>query len=221
MHHFRADLQWQRRQGRAEMGRLFERWAADFRERDDVRPVHRLVQHKYESLVRRIHLQETQISRLKDSEPSCNSAISRSLARFPLRLLSVLLHGIPSYVLRKGRKFHRPHRANIINRLLRHTVFLPRQIGPALKRHEKLQKALKESLPLRAAVWFVMKIYTFVFMGYSLIPFVFLSASRYTQVFGSIYYCGHVIFLSYPLAAPYIKKALRSTANSQPSTHQD
>ncbi|XP_043279250.1 lysophospholipid acyltransferase 5 isoform X2 [Venturia canescens] len=100
-------------------------------------------------------------------------------------------------------------------------MYWEKDIGPVLMRHEKLQKCLKENLALRVLVWVILKMYTFVFMGYALIPFVLMSSSRYIPVFGSIYYCGHVLFLSYPLVAPFIKRTLKASVESRSRAHQE
>ena len=92
-------------------------------------------------------------------------------------------------------------------------IFL--QLKPVLTKHEGLQKLIKESFLFRALIWIILKVYTFVFMGYSLIPFVLLSYSRYMKVYKSMYFIGHVIFFPYPLVAPYIKKALRPRREPQ------
>lgn len=87
-------------------------------------------------------------------------------------------------------------------------MYFERDIGPVLRNSEKVQTMLKTRWEARLLAWIFLKLYTFVFMGYSLVPFVLLSFSRYNQVYGSVYYCGHVFFLSYPLLAPFIKRLL-------------
>lgn len=87
--------------------------------------------------------------------------------------------------------------------------FLFLQLKPVLTKNEKLRSLVNGSFLFRILIWSVLKVYTFVFMGYSLIPFVLLSYSRYMKVYKSFYFMGHVIFLSYPLIAPFIKKNLR------------
>ncbi|CAK9832984.1 Lysophospholipid acyltransferase 5 [Anthophora retusa] len=74
-----------------------------------------------------------------------------------------------------------------------------------LKRHGKLQSLLESSLKLRILSWILMWIYTFTFMGYSLVCFILLTYSRYHQVYSSVYYCGHIIYLSYPIISILLK----------------
>lgn len=94
------------------------------------------------------------------------------------------------------------------------------QIGPALQNSEKVQTLLKTRWEARILAWIFLKLYTFVFMGYCLLSFVLLSYSRYNQVYASVYYCGHVFFLSYPFLAPYIKRLIGQKHERQRS-HQE
>ncbi|XP_015604805.1 lysophospholipid acyltransferase 5 [Cephus cinctus] len=87
-------------------------------------------------------------------------------------------------------------------------MYLEKDITPYLEKNQKIQKFM-EYLPARILIWLHLKLYTLVFMGYSLIPFVFLSVEKYTRSYASVYYVGHIIFLTYPLVAPYIKRLLR------------
>ncbi|XP_014206756.1 lysophospholipid acyltransferase 5 [Copidosoma floridanum] len=87
-------------------------------------------------------------------------------------------------------------------------MYFEKDLKPVLLKHSKLQYLIKESFLFRILVWSVLKVYTFVFMGYSMISFILLSYSRYMKVYSSFYFMGHIIFLSYPIFAPFIKKAL-------------
>ncbi|XP_012263118.2 lysophospholipid acyltransferase 5 [Athalia rosae] len=87
-------------------------------------------------------------------------------------------------------------------------MYFEKDIGPVLESNKKLQALLKN--PLSAAIiWVFLKIYTLVFMGYALIPFVLLKRSKYLPVFGSFHWLGHIIFMGYPLIAPFVKSLLR------------
>ncbi|XP_051164002.1 lysophospholipid acyltransferase 5 [Leptopilina boulardi] len=97
-------------------------------------------------------------------------------------------------------------------------MYFEKDMVPVLKKHEQLQLLVKENFVARFAFWILLKVYTLIFMGYAIVPFVYLSYPKYMQVYGSIYYCGHVIFFSYPLLAPFIKKAIRQ---SRPRSHQE
>ncbi|KAG7208328.1 hypothetical protein KM043_014564 [Ampulex compressa] len=100
-------------------------------------------------------------------------------------------------------------------------MYFEKDIGAVLEKNQKLQELLKERLELRILCWVVMKAYTFVFMGYCLVSFVLLSYPRYNRVYGSLHYCGHVFFLSYPLVAPLIKRLIGRKRREQPRDHEE
>ncbi|XP_076233949.1 lysophosphatidylcholine acyltransferase 3 protein nessy [Calliopsis andreniformis] len=87
-------------------------------------------------------------------------------------------------------------------------MYAERDIIQILERMEKLQNLLKANFELRVLVWVLTKIYTFTFMGYCVVSFIFLSYSRYHAVYSSLYYSGHIIYLSYPLVSILLKKFL-------------
>ncbi|XP_011146541.1 lysophospholipid acyltransferase 5 [Harpegnathos saltator] len=87
-------------------------------------------------------------------------------------------------------------------------TYFERDIGPVLKNSEKVQTMLKTRWEARVLAFIFLKLYTFVVMGYVLLAFVLLSYPRYNQVHASLYYYGHVLFFSYPLFAPFIKRLL-------------
>ena len=105
VYNIRPDVQWSWREWRAEVGRLFERPSSYIRECNNIQSLYTFIQHQYESLVRWIYIQTTQISWLEDNESGDDVAISRCLARLSFRLLSLLLHGVHHHVLRKRRKY--------------------------------------------------------------------------------------------------------------------
>ncbi|XP_053977199.1 lysophospholipid acyltransferase 5 isoform X1 [Hylaeus volcanicus] len=92
-------------------------------------------------------------------------------------------------------------------------MYAERDLTAMLEKQEKLQSLLKAHRELRILFWILTKIYTFVFMGYCLVCFVLLSFSRYHQVYSSVYYCGHIIYLSYPIVSILIKKFLLKKAS--------
>lgn len=94
-------------------------------------------------------------------------------------------------------------------------MYLERDIGPVLQNSEKVQTMLKTRWEARLLTCIFLRLYTFFFMGYALVSFVLLSYSRYNQVYASLYYCGHIFFLSYPLLAPFIKRLIGQRRESQ------
>ncbi|XP_049847330.1 lysophospholipid acyltransferase 5-like [Schistocerca gregaria] len=70
-----------------------------------------------------------------------------------------------------------------------------REVTSLLRRHEKVKTVLL-SPTVYPFVWVILKLYTSVFMGYSLVPFALLSFGRWFDVYTSLYFCGHIGFLS-------------------------
>lgn len=58
-------------------------------------------------------------------------------------------------------------------------------------------------------VWVLRKVYVIVFMGYCLVPFVLLSAHKWIEVFGSVYWMGHIFFLPWLFVGHLIVKYVR------------
>ncbi len=52
------------------------------------------------------------------------------------------------------------------------------------------------------------KTFVFIYFGYCMIPFGLLKWRHWTQVYGSIYYNGTILFVLFPIAAPYLKRVL-------------
>lgn len=175
--------------------------------------------------MRGVYLQEVEVSRLKDAQPINDVALPRSLARFSFRILSLFLYGIYYHVLWTRRKYDCDSKIDLLfsfsDLLLSYLPFFSLfQIGPVLQNSEKVQTLLKTRWEARILAWIFMKLYSLVFMGYSLVSFVLLSYPRYNQVYASLYYFGHVFFLSYPLLAPYIKRLIDQKPERQRS-HQE
>ncbi|XP_029037777.2 lysophospholipid acyltransferase 5 [Osmia bicornis bicornis] len=87
-------------------------------------------------------------------------------------------------------------------------MYAERDLTQILERNEKVQDLVKSHPEIRIAFAIFTFIYTFMFMGYSLVPFILLSYTRYHQVYSSIYYSGHIIYLSYPFVSILLKKFL-------------
>ncbi|XP_072022573.1 lysophospholipid acyltransferase 5-like [Amphiura filiformis] len=75
---------------------------------------------------------------------------------------------------------------------------------------------------LAVPLWIFKRFYTMLFMGYPLVSFVFLQWYRIVQIYSSVYFCGHVLFLLiWPLLyhfvlRPSLRKSSKTTdpANS-------
>ncbi|XP_028984858.1 lysophospholipid acyltransferase 5 isoform X1 [Betta splendens] len=57
-------------------------------------------------------------------------------------------------------------------------------------------------------IYVVQQLIHWLFMGYSLVPFCLFAYDRWLKVYSSIYFCGHVFFLTAFLIMPYLRKAL-------------
>ncbi|XP_043250629.1 lysophospholipid acyltransferase 5 isoform X1 [Colletes gigas] len=100
-------------------------------------------------------------------------------------------------------------------------MYAEKDLTEILGKQEKLQGLLKAHPELRILFWIVTKIYTFTFMGYCLVSFVLLSYPRYHHVYSSVYYCGHVIYICYPIISILVKKfLLKKSSNKLKSTHK-
>ncbi|KAK5638729.1 hypothetical protein RI129_013024 [Pyrocoelia pectoralis] len=64
----------------------------------------------------------------------------------------------------------------------------------------------------------LLRIYTFVFMGWCLLPFALLTWERYCSVFGSVNYIGIIFFCPYPFIYKII---LRKLLKTNKSSHED
>ncbi|XP_076651718.1 lysophosphatidylcholine acyltransferase 3 protein nessy isoform X1 [Halictus rubicundus] len=87
-------------------------------------------------------------------------------------------------------------------------MYAEKDLTSIFEKQEKLQSIMKAHVELRMLFAVVSFVYTFIFMGYSVVCFHLLSFPRYNQVYSSIYYCGHIIYLTYPLVSILIKKTL-------------
>ncbi|KAJ1528521.1 hypothetical protein ONE63_006928 [Megalurothrips usitatus] len=97
-------------------------------------------------------------------------------------------------------------------------MLMEKEVETLLARNEKAAAFLSSPL-VSPFIWVILKLYTFVFMGFCLVPFVLLSFNRYWAVYKGIYFSGYILFLGWHLYAPLVRKALRP---SRPrSAHQD
>ena len=95
-------------------------------------------------------------------------------------------------------------------------LYVSLQLEPMLDQSEMKEFFTQSLWPL---TWLVLKLYTLVFMGYCLVPFVLLSYSRWNHVYASVYYFGHFVFFLWPLYAPFVKKLLKLCKARR--SHQD
>lgn len=87
-------------------------------------------------------------------------------------------------------------------------MFTEKDILNIIEKSENIQNLLKNHYELRILSWIVAKLLSFVFMGYCLVSFCFLSYSRYMRVYSSLYFIGHIIFVFYPIFSVILRKVL-------------
>lgn len=83
------------------------------------------------------------------------------------------------------------------------------QYGGALAKNEALQNLLKNNAVARVVSIILLRIYSFIFMGYCIAPLGFLTFSKYSPVLASIYYTSDILYVSLVVLAPFIKPILR------------
>ncbi|KAJ8950775.1 hypothetical protein NQ318_011268 [Aromia moschata] len=88
-------------------------------------------------------------------------------------------------------------------------MYMERDIKSIVKSNEKLSNFFSSStvqLPLQI----LLRVYTFVFMGWCLLPFALLNFERYWKAFGNASYVGIMLFVMWPLLyAPILKYFLK------------
>jgi hypothetical protein len=56
--------------------------------------------------------------------------------------------------------------------------------------------------------WVVLKLYTLVFMGYCMAPFVLLSVHKWFAAFINTFFVGHVLWMGWHVYRPLVKMLL-------------
>ena len=67
------------------------------------------------------------------------------------------------------------------------------QIEPIFERNENFQQLIKNPL-MKIVLYIIIKCYTVILSGWSLIPFVFLSFSKWWHVYKMAYFSGWIVF---------------------------
>ncbi|XP_034238142.1 lysophospholipid acyltransferase 5 [Thrips palmi] len=112
--------------------------------------------------------------------------------------------------------FHSGYYVCFLNEFI--VMLMEKEVESLLARNEKAAAFLAKPV-VSPIVWILLKLYTFVFMGFCLIPFVLLSFNRYWASYKSLYFSGYIFFLGWHLYAPLVRKALKP---SRPrNAHQD
>ncbi|XP_062321733.1 lysophospholipid acyltransferase 5 [Osmerus eperlanus] len=62
--------------------------------------------------------------------------------------------------------------------------------------------------PFYPLIYVAQQFIHWLFMGYPLVPFCLFTYDKWLKVYSSVYFCGHVFFLSIYMALPYLRKVL-------------
>ncbi|GAA6229262.1 lysophospholipid acyltransferase 5 [Lates japonicus] len=85
-------------------------------------------------------------------------------------------------------------------------IIVERQAQELVRDSPLLTKLASSALyPL---IYVVQQFIHWLFMGYALVPFCLFTYDKWLQVCSSVYFCGHVFFLTALLIMPYLRKAL-------------
>lgn len=76
-------------------------------------------------------------------------------------------------------------------------MYLEKDIKPIFNSNEKISSFLQQK-PVAIALHILLRVYTFVFMGWCLLPFVLLTYDRYLKAYAAVYYMGVIIFVPWP-----------------------
>ncbi|XP_057668439.1 lysophospholipid acyltransferase 5 [Diorhabda carinulata] len=94
-------------------------------------------------------------------------------------------------------------------------ILMERDIKSIVNSDESLKKFF--ALPqIQIPLYIILRIYTFVFMGFCLLPFAFLNFKRYFKTYSNTNYVGIIVFVMWPLIySPLIKFALNKYRKKQ------
>lgn len=86
-------------------------------------------------------------------------------------------------------------------------IFLERDVKQIVKSNAEMTNYLRRPA-VSVALTLLLRVYTFVFMGWCLLSFALLTFERYWLAYGSVNYIGLLFFLLYPILYRYILKNL-------------
>ncbi|NXX50241.1 MBOA5 acyltransferase, partial [Tricholaema leucomelas] len=86
-------------------------------------------------------------------------------------------------------------------------VIVERQVI-SLVRDSPPLNTLASITALRPLFYVLQQAIHWMFMGYSLVPFCLFTWDKWMKVYRSVYFCGHVLFLTLLLTLPYIRKLI-------------
>lgn len=94
-------------------------------------------------------------------------------------------------------------------------MYMEKDLKPLIERNTAVFTFLHQ-YPVNNFVYLLLRLYTFVFMGWCLLPFALLTYDRYWPIYSSVYYVGFIFFGLYPIIyGPILKLLLKSKSPSQ------
>ncbi|GJQ83403.1 nes [Trypoxylus dichotomus] len=98
-------------------------------------------------------------------------------------------------------------------------IYLEKDLVTTLKTNTGLWAFLTENAMVSLMIHILLRIYTFVFMGWCLLPFVLLTFDRYWRAYGAVNYMGMILYLPWPiLYGPVLKKLI---GRKKPRVHTE
>lgn len=90
-------------------------------------------------------------------------------------------------------------------------MYMEKDLQSIIAKRPHLRQTLVSGA-LSGPVYILQRLYTFVFMGWCMVPFCLLTPSRYMAAYANVDYIGAVVFLLYPVVwAPIIRAILAKT----------
>ncbi|CRL05936.1 CLUMA_CG018931, isoform A [Clunio marinus] len=88
-------------------------------------------------------------------------------------------------------------------------IHFEKEITPVFKKNPKFQR-VADTIPIKAAIFIVCKLYTFIIAGYCLIPFAYLGFYKWWNIYKKFYFIGHIVILPMSIVwKPLIVKAVK------------
>ncbi|XP_053689998.1 lysophospholipid acyltransferase 5 [Sabethes cyaneus] len=132
---------------------------------------------------------------------------NRALSHFGALLFLAVWHG-----------FHSGYYVTFFMEFL--VIRMEKEIEPILQKNDYVQTLLQQPL-VKTFVFVVLKLYTLVFAGWCLVPFVFLSFSKWWHIYCTVRFTGFLLFLLGNLAAqPFLLTVLPANKSAAATTSE-
>lgn len=94
-------------------------------------------------------------------------------------------------------------------------MFFEKDITGPLMKNEKLQRFINTPIG-QITTWCILKIYTFIFMGFAFLPLAVLSYEKYGAVYKTVYYNGYIFFGGSIILLRFIKPLIQGSRTERP-----